>query len=197
VITPDTPLRTELEMLGISLPEKTQRLLETYLEQLDLWNRMMNLTTLTGSARIRRLIAEPLWVARQLSPTGRYLDIGSGNGAPAIPWHLACSFASTTLVEARQRRATFLRRLIVTLGHTEILVERARFEDIASALKAPDWVTLQGVRLESELFERIRSVAQENTRLVWLTGHGQCSISPQIRLEVPRSGRLALVFSFE
>ena len=58
----------------------------------------MNLTSLTGSTRIRRLVAEPLWVARQLSPTGRYLDIGSGNGSPAIPWHLACGFASATLV---------------------------------------------------------------------------------------------------
>ena len=189
-------IRAELLTLGVSLPEETERLLETYLRELDHWNRAMNLTSLSGSTRIRRLIAEPLWVARQLSPTGRYLDIGSGNGSPAIPWHLACGFASATLVEARQRRATFLHRLAGTLGHSEIVVEQGRFEEIAPALDPPDWVTLQGVRLEPELFEHIRSVAHENTRLVWLTRSAKGPEPPQACLEVPQSDRLALVFRF-
>ena len=189
-------LRTNLRTLGISLPEETERLLETYLRELDHWNRAMNLTSLTCSTRIRHLIAEPLWVARQLSPTGRYLDIGSGNGSPAIPWHLACGFTSATLVEARQRRATFLRRLVGTLEHSEIVVEHGRFEEIAPALEPPDWVTLQGVRLEPELFAQIRSVSQENTRLVWLTRSAEVPAPPQTCLAVPRSDRRALVFRF-
>ena len=193
--TPDG-IRAELHTLEISLPEETERLLETYLRELDHWNRAMNLTSLTGPTRIRRLIAEPLWVARQLSPTGRYLDIGSGNGSPAIPWHLACGFASATLVEARRRRATFLRRLAATLGHSEIVVKQGRFEEVAPVLDPPDWVTLQGVRLEPELFERIRSVAHENTRLVWLTRGAEGPEPAQACLEVPRSDRLALVFRF-
>ncbi len=193
--TPDA-IREELRRLEISLPEETERLVAIYLGELDRWNRAMNLTSLAGSTRIRRLIAEPLWVARQLSPTGRYLDIGSGNGSPSIPWHLACGFASATLVEARRRRATFLQRLAGTLGLSEIVVKHGRFEQIAPALEPPDWVTLQGVRLEPELFGRIRSVARENTRLVWLTRSSESPAIPQTCLEVPCSDRLALVFSF-
>ncbi len=193
--TPDA-IREELRRLGISLPEETELLVATYLGELDRWNRAMNLTSLAGSIRIRRLIAEPLWVARQLTPTGRYLDIGSGNGSPSIPWHLACSFASATLVEARRRRATFLHRLVGTLGHSEIVVKQGRFEQIAPSLEPPDWVTLQGLRLGPELFERIRSVAGENTRLVWLTGSAERPTMPQACLEIPGSDRSALVFSF-
>lgn len=187
-------LRGELCRLEIFLPEATERLLLTYLRELERWNTRMNLTSLTGAARISRLIAEPLWIARQLSPRGGYLDIGSGNASPAIPWHLSCGFLKTTLVEAHQRRAVFLRRLAVRLDQPNVAVEAGRLEEVAPSLAPPDWVTLQGIRLNSQLFEQIRLISKKNARLVWITGDTDSPVAPHARLPVPQSDRVALIF---
>src|SRR5690606_36567993 len=96
-------------------PHQADQLLR-YLDLLEHWNRRINLTALSGSMLVRRLVTEPVWAARQLGAGGRYLDIGSGNGSPAIPWLIVSGFAHGDLVEARQRRAVFLRLATARLG---------------------------------------------------------------------------------
>jgi len=187
-------LETELLSLGVTLPENTKRSLCAYLDELDRWNRSLNLTSLDGRARARHLVAEPLWVARELSVAGQCLDIGSGNGSPGIPWHIGRSLAGTVLIEARQRRATFLRRLTKSLNLSGVTVERGRFEDISGSLDSPDWVTLQGLNLRAGLYEKISSLSKRGTRLVWITSKQDCPIIPYVRLQIPNSDRFASVF---
>ena len=118
--------------IGLSLSAARIRSIQRYVQTLEKWNRTMNLTALKGSALVRRLVVEPLWVAAELSPSGRYLDIGSGNGSPAIPWHILQEFVAVDLVESRRRRATFLQRAIREIGLTGVRVHPIRFEDAVS-----------------------------------------------------------------
>lgn len=180
--------------IGLSLPDARIRSIQRYVETLEKWNRTMNLTALKGSALVRRLVVEPLWVAAELSPSGRYLDIGSGNGSPAIPWHILQEFVAVDLVESRRRRATFLQRAIREIGLTGVRVHPIRFEDAVSGLEPMDWITLQGVRLTPKLLEQMRALGGEATQVVWFTKAREPSASPSRILEIPHSDRQALVF---
>jgi 16S rRNA (guanine527-N7)-methyltransferase len=179
------------ERIPLGLEGEPLRRLARYLELLDRWNRAINLTALSGSVRVERLVLEPLWVASELGPLGRYLDIGSGNGSPAIPWSALCPFGEIHVVEARQRRATFLRTAFWDLG-LSASVHGGRFEDLEGEVEA-DWVTLQGVRLDGEMLGRIRRKAPQ-ARVVWLTRGAQGPVTPDRRLRIPGTDREALVF---
>ena len=73
----------------VVVDENAVQRLAVYCEQLEHWNRKVNLTALEGTALVRRLLVEPIWIAQKLDIKGRVCDIGSGNGSPAIPMRLA------------------------------------------------------------------------------------------------------------
>lgn len=189
---PETLLADALAAFRITVSPEVRRGLVGYIQMLVRWSRFMNLTAVGEHDLAQRLVAEPLWVARELSPGGRYVDIGSGNGSPAFPWLLTRSFQEADLVEARRRRAVFLRRTAHRLGLGAVAVHPVRFEEFEPSGPA-DWVTLQGVRLTADLKERIASVFPE-TRIVWFGGGAELPGGYATRLEIPNSDRCALVF---
>jgi len=165
-------LESELRTLQVDIPGEKLAKLARYCEEIERWNKRMNLTALSGSALAQRLVVEPVWIARQLDIKGDVVDIGSGNGSPAIPLAISCDLRSIQMVESRLRRVAFLRHLVVTLEIPVGVVYRGRFEEVAATLAAPDWVTLQGVALTEDLLETIRGIQKQNTRLVWITAGG-------------------------
>ncbi len=183
-----------LDELGVSPSPPELARLRSYIESLEHWNRRMNLTALEGEALVRRLVAEPLWVAEQLKPGGRYLDIGSGNGSPGIPWQIHCEFNTAFLVEARQRRSVFLRHVAHSLGLGAVRVHAARVEECVSDLAPVGWITLQGMRLTAELYESLSPVCEEAARIVWFTGRVDPPVAPEETLQIPGTDRLAMVF---
>ena len=187
-------LETQLTEFGLRTREPELAKLLRYIAELERWNRTINLTALEGAVLIRRLVVEPLWALEQLSPSGRYVDIGSGNGSPAVPWYICAAFVAAALVESRTRRATFLRQTSRQLGLEGVTVHRGRFEDVASELQPADWVTLQGVKLTPQLLDQLRPIAPHRTTAVWLTKDVEPPVSPSRVLEIPFSDRLALVF---
>lgn len=184
-----------LSQFSIKLSEIQRQQLAAYLRLLDRWNGRMNLTGLQSSERVRRLILEPLWAGLQLTPSGCYCDIGSGNGSPAVPWAVLTQFDSWMLIESRRRRAVFLEVLLRELdsGTGRGRVYCGRFEAVASALPPPNWVTLQGVRLDDFLLECIRKLNPE-ARIVWFARNAVLREDPEMCLEVPLSDRQVFVF---
>ena len=195
-----TDLGNQLEQglagLGLNVSKPQRQQLLDYLGLLDHWNRTINLTGLSAPERLRRLVLEPIWVAAQLAPGGHYIDIGSGNGSPAIPWMTTGTFASTTLIESRGRRAVFLEVAARKLGLQSMTVHAARFEAVRSLLAPASWVTLQGIRLDVELLNNIRGLSP-SVRVVWLTRNPKLPERPALRLEIPDSDREAVVFGPE
>ena len=187
-------LQSELLRLGVPFSEAHLEVLSSYIRELEHWSQSMNLTGLAGAELIRRLVAEPLWVADQLRPEGRYVDIGSGNGSPAIPWHVVRSFTGVVLVESRQRRSTFLQRLSKRLELENVTVRRGRFEDVCPELGPADWVTLQGVALTAKMIENIHQSNGDSAKIVWLTRTTKLPDRPILHLDIPNSDRQALVF---
>lgn len=187
-------LQEALDEFGVSASAFRRDRLCRYVESLEHWNRKMNLTALEGAELLRRLVVEPLWVATRLEPGGRYMDVGSGNGSPGIPWQIHCDFSAAFLIEARHRRAVFLRQVAHSLGLGAVRVHAARLEECASEAAPVDWITLQGVRLTAEIFEILSSVCSPNARIVWLTRDRTAPVAADETLEIPGTDRLAMVF---
>lgn len=189
-------LESELHQFQTELGSAPKSALAAYCEELSRWNKKINLTGLSGAALVRRLVVEPVWIARRLKMQGVLLDIGSGNGSPAIPLHLVSHFRKCELVEARTRRAAFLRHLAAKLNLTEISVHCARFEEVLPEIESPDWITLQAVALTTELMNAIRGIAHATTTVVWITSSAmETELQPESTLALPITGTKVFLFS--
>ncbi len=181
-------LGAEFRDADLPLPPDAHQKLTTYCEELERWNRKINLTALSGVKLVRRLIVEPAWIAEELRIGGSLVDIGSGNGSPAIPIHICRQLDWMELVDARTRKAAFLRHLSAVLG-LNIFVHRGLFEDVLVKLKTPDWFTLQAVAPTPKLINGLRRIAKPSTRVVWITNDASASrlYRGSDRCIVPRS----------
>ena len=102
--------------------------LSIYLDLLLRWNARINLTAVRDPEQIvTRHFGESLFAARVLRDAGAFnasvgrptlSDIGSGAGFPGIPIKLAEPEIHLTLIESQNKKATFLREVIRTLGLT-------------------------------------------------------------------------------
>ena len=187
-------LSRELSQLGIHFPPETEAKLEIFIKELVHWNRKMNLTSLGGRELARRLVAEPCWIGQQLQMSGTILDLGSGNGSPGIPLYIGCGLRRADLVEARLKRAAFLRHVAGRLGDGNLVVNRVRLEDMTAAPDV-DWITLQGVKPSESLIEALRRLFSPTTFIVWITS-GEFSL-PGTKIAVPDSKTLVRVLRLD
>ena len=109
----------------VSAPLAAQ--LQAYLDLLLRWNARINLTAVRDPEEIvTRHFGESLFAARLLRDAGAFTstactaptlaDVGSGAGLPGIPIKLFAPEIRLTLIEAQNKKATFLGEVIRTLG---------------------------------------------------------------------------------
>ena len=162
--------RARLDVSGRLLDD-----LVSYVELLRRWNARMNLTGLgAGDEGLDRLIVEPLAAARHVAnPAPRIIDVGSGGGSPAIPLRLALGGGSLLMVEARARKAAFLREAVRHLGLADTAVEARRFEELSgrpSLQGAFDLLTVRAVRVDAAALRRLQGFLTEGGELFHFTG---------------------------
>lgn len=187
----------ELARVGARVSPEACEKLETYLRELERWNQRVNLTGLAGVEMARRLVAEPVWIGGQLQMSGNLVDVGSGNGCPGVPLYISCGLKRVDLIEARTRKAAFLRHIANELGTGGIVVHRVRAEDIQDAPPAVDWITLQGVDPSSKLIQTLRGLFRSTTRVVWITSRELSIPGDAARINVPGSNTVAWVFELD
>jgi 16S rRNA (guanine527-N7)-methyltransferase len=119
--------------LGLTLPGGAQQRLLAYLELLQKWNRVYNLTAVREAARmVPQHLLDCLAAAPHVA-AARLLDVGSGAGLPGIPLALALPDARVTLLDSNHKKAAFLRQAVMELklANAEVACERVE------AWKAP------------------------------------------------------------
>jgi 16S rRNA (guanine527-N7)-methyltransferase len=135
--------------------------LQTYFELLVRWNRRINLTALPleplGDETLDRLFIEPLAAARyvQSSPL-TWFDLGSGGGSPAVPLRVLRPETRLTMVEARAKKAAFLREVARELNLASVNVVNLRLEDWSPILHSAQLVTTRALRIDAELLSLVR-----------------------------------------
>ena len=193
-------LRRRAARAGLQLRPALAGQLCAYAELLLQWNARMNLTALDeGDHGLDRLLIEPLAAATHVGGAPRrVVDIGSGSGSPAIPLRLALGAGSLSMIEARARKAAFLREAVRRLELPDASVETGRFEELAGHARlqgAFDLLTLRGVRAGGRELRQLQNFVRGGGELLLFRG-GSVDDQP---LDLPPSlehrGTLPLVDS--
>jgi 16S rRNA (guanine527-N7)-methyltransferase len=164
-----------------AMPAGLDGRLQVYLDLLQRWNARMNLTAVRDPEQIvTRHFGESLFAARVLQDAGAFAtgsgfplslaDVGSGTGFPGIPIKLAVPEMTLTLIEAQNKKATFLREVIRSLGlqGAEVFCDRA--EDWKHTA---DVVTLRAVEKLDSALPIGASIVARGGVLCLLVGQGQ------------------------
>lgn len=123
-------MKQALHNAGIRLPERAVRGLEKYLELLIQWNEQMDLTSVPKEEMAQRHFADSLLPLLQegLFPEGcSVIDVGTGAGFPGLVMAVAREDIRMTLLEAQQKRCTFLQAVCdaLELKNVRIIHDRA------------------------------------------------------------------------
>ena len=108
-----------------------------YLELLVKWQRVQRLVGSPDPASmVENLLLDSLLFTRVLPETmTRIMDLGSGAGLPGVPLCIVLPGTQVTLVEAKQKRASFLATVIRELGLHTATVVNCRAEALPSAIE--------------------------------------------------------------
>lgn len=100
-----------------------------YLELIQTWNRVFNLTAITNERDMVYLhLIDSLMVIPFLQGQ-KFLDVGSGAGLPGIPLAIINPDQEWTLLDKNNKKTRFLTQAISELNLSNVKVEHSRSED--------------------------------------------------------------------
>ena len=122
-------LRDNQLTLGDEAVDKLVR----YLELLQTWNRVFNLTSITDPREMVYLhIIDSLLTAPFLTGT-RFLDVGSGAGLPGIPLAILYPEHEWVLLDKNNKKTRFMTQAIAELKLSKVQAVHTRAEDFHPA----------------------------------------------------------------
>ena len=145
-------------------------LLESYAQMLLQWNRIHSLSGAKDLKAIYKNIQDSLYPLQylELSHKTLLLDIGSGNGFPAIPLHIALGIP-TILCEPNAKKAAFLQNIKANLNLTHCIIKRKKVESL-SLDTLPDFITSRATFSIKELLQKSRYCITPSTTLLFYKG---------------------------
>ncbi|MBT8104070.1 MAG: 16S rRNA (guanine(527)-N(7))-methyltransferase RsmG [Woeseiaceae bacterium] len=128
----------------------------TLLDELERWNRKVNLTAVRDRAQMETLhVADSLAVQPFLA--GRQiLDVGTGAGFPGLPLAIVEPEREFTLLDSNNKKILFVKHVAALLGLDNVTAVKARAEDYAP-----------GHRFDTVIARALASLP----RLVQIAGH--------------------------
>ncbi len=121
-------LQQGCEQLELSLTHMQSEKLVNYLELLEKWNKVYNLTSVRDPREmISRHILDSLAILPYLSGN-TLLDVGTGAGLPGIPLAIVQAELAVTLLDSNSKKTRFLQQAKAELALGNITVVHARIE---------------------------------------------------------------------
>ena len=122
-------LLAQLQQLDISLPTGTLEQCSAYLDLLQKWNRVYNLTAINDLDQIQNLhFLDSLAVLPFLAGKTA-LDVGSGAGFPGIVLAMALPDVDFVLLDSNGKKTRFLQQVVSELSLTNVTVVKSRIEE--------------------------------------------------------------------
>jgi len=117
----DQKISDGAKAMGLSLSAETAARCAQYLQLIEKWNRVHNLTAVRETEQMVVLhVLDSLSVLPYVADARSLLDVGTGAGLPGIPIALASPALEVTLLDASHKKATFLRQ-----AKSELALENA------------------------------------------------------------------------
>ena len=115
--------------LGLGLAPAQITRLDAFLDLLEKWNRVYNLTAIRDR---RQMVTHHLLDSLAIVPHvagPAVLDVGSGGGLPGIPLAIARPELAVTLLDSNHKKAAFLNQAVAELRLDNVRVAAARIEE--------------------------------------------------------------------
>jgi 16S rRNA (guanine527-N7)-methyltransferase len=120
-----------IDALELPLPAGSADKLATLLDELERWNRKVNLTAVRDpDEMITQHLLDSL-VAAPLLNGDTILDVGTGPGFPGLPLAIACPEQRFTLLDSNNKKIMFVQHAAGLLGLANVSAVKARGEDYA------------------------------------------------------------------
>lgn len=142
-----------------------------YLELLQKWNKVYNLTAIRDPRQMVVLhLMDSLAVWPYLSDCRRLADVGSGAGLPGIPLAIAMPKMQVSLIEANHKKASFLQQARIELGLNNLQVHAIRVEKFKPQEAFP--VVISRAFADLALYLRVAGhLAGSHSRLLAMKAH--------------------------
>jgi 16S rRNA (guanine527-N7)-methyltransferase len=115
--------------LGLELPAAARHDLLHYLELLQKWNKVYNLTAIRDPEQmVTHHLLDSLSVAPHIWP-GRWLDVGCGAGLPGLVLAMARPDCHFVLLDSNSKKTSFVQQAIIALKLKNAEVFCARVEE--------------------------------------------------------------------
>jgi len=125
--------------LGLDPDEQQISFLLAYINLLQKWNKVFNLTTVdTSSGIISQHLLDSLAITPYISGNS-IVDVGSGAGLPGIPLAIMLPELRVTLLDSNSKKTRFQNQVILELGIKNTETTQSRVEDYAPTTK-PDMI---------------------------------------------------------
>ena len=122
-------LRAGVAALALDLPAGAEDKLLAYLALLDKWNRVYNLTAVRDvSQMVSHHLLDSLAILPDVGAYASLADVGSGGGLPGIPLAIARPEMMVVLIEANQKKSSFLQQAKIELNLANVHVHCGRVE---------------------------------------------------------------------
>lgn len=119
-----------LAAMSLALDAGQQVSLLGYLELLQRWNKVYNLTAVRDPAvMVRRQLLDSLSIVPWVD-AGPVLDIGTGAGLPGIPLAIACPQRAFSLLDSNGKKTRFVQQAAAELGLDNVEVIKGRVEGL-------------------------------------------------------------------
>ncbi len=171
--------------LSLSIPDSAIPDFLSYLSQLKKWNKAINLTAIQDDREIVvKHFIDSLAGMKVIEITNEctMLDVGAGAGFPAIPIKLVRRDLSIELLEPSERKGSFLRYVIGSLGLRGASVATIKLENYVkreSNRRLFDYIVVRAFRVDT-LGLALGSLLKEGGKLVLFRA---AKVEPDFRLD--------------
>ena len=169
----------------IELDETRLHAISKYIDLLLKWNVRVNLTAIRDPNEIvQRHFGESLCAAKYVleqKPVETAIDLGSGAGFPGVPFAILAPDVQVTLIESQQKKATFLKELVYSLGLKNVKVFSDRAE---SYLETADLVLLRAVEKFDQALPMAFRLTIAGGLIALMIGSGQVERARKLLAEV-------------
>jgi len=145
------------DRIGIQLQADQVKQFMIYLEQLQIWNRSVNLTSITVADEIivKHFVDSLAGLTAEQIPQGaQLLDIGTGAGFPGIPLKITRQDLKITLIEPVQKKISFLYSIVGLLRLKNITIFYGTLDQFIAKTNQDslfDYITTRALKYESVL----------------------------------------------
>lgn len=187
-------LSNGLRQLHANPSERQLSMLAAYMEEVERWNRRINLVRASGRELAVRHALDCLAGLEIISggKHGSILDVGSGAGFPGVPLAVMLPESRVDLLERSSRKAQFLKNAAAVLGlpnvrilNLDIVDHKERYDAVCSRafgkLSAVLDSMLKNLSPSGSLFlykGKKTVVIRELAEVPWIKKRAECTISP-------------------